>query len=151
GVNPGVSHLTFIECNFNEGSPDCQVSGGNGTLRVTSCALDVDSSGSASANTDGVYIFRALPPTLQTIVPTAFRQLLPDIPLEPVILDNLTAVLPLLNVDGIGGSGANTDGVYIFRALPPTLQTIVPPLFRQLDPNIPSDQVIGGNIDALCP
>src|SRR5690606_11177331 len=106
GVNPGVSHLTFIECNFNEGSPDCQVSGGNGTLRVTSCALDVDSSGSASANTDGVYIFRALPPTLQTIVPTAFRQLLPDIPLDPVILDNVNAVLPLLNVDGIGGSGA---------------------------------------------
>lgn len=149
GVASGVTNLTFLECTFNEGLPGCQAS--NGTLRVTTCALDVDSSGAASANTDGVYIFRALPPTLQIVVPTAFRQLLPNIPADQVILDNVNAVLPLLNVDGIGGSSANTDGVYIFRALPPTLQIIVPAAFRQLDPNIPSDQIIGANVSALCP
>lgn len=149
GVSAGLTNLSFLQCTFNEGNPGCQTS--NGTLRVTTCALDVDSSGTANANTDGVYIFRALPPTLQTVVPPAFRQVLPSIPLDSVILDNVNAILPLLNVDGIGGSSANTDGVYIFRALPPTLQTVVPPAFRQIDPNIPSDQVITANVFALCP
>jgi len=148
GVNPGLSNLTFLECNLNEGTPSCQVS--NGTLRVTTCALDVDANGSAAANTDGVYIFRSLPPTLQTVVPTAFRQLIPGIPLDPVILDNVNTVLTLMNVDGKGTTQASTDGVYIFRSLS-NLQTVVPPLFRQLDPTIPSDQAIGANVDALCP
>ncbi len=148
GVDSGLSGLA-LECTLNEGSPGC--SAVSGTIRVTTCALDVDASGSASANTDGVYIFRALPPTLQNVVPPTFRQVFPGIPLDPVILDNVNTVLTLLNVDGRGGSQANTDGVYIFRALPPTLQNIVPPLFRQLDPTIPSDVVIGANIDALCP
>lgn len=149
GANPGLSPLTFLECVLNEGGPLCNVQ--NGSLRVTTCALDVDASGSAAANTDGVYIFRALPPTLQTIVPTSFRQLIPGIPLDPVVLDNVNAILPLLDVDDRHGAVANTDGVYIFRRLPPTLQTIVPSIFRQLDPTIPSDAVIGANIDDLCP
>jgi hypothetical protein len=148
GVNPGLSNLTFLECGLNEGNPTCQVS--NGSLRVTTCALDVDSSGAAAANTDGVYIFRALS-ALQIVVPTAFRQLIPGIPLDPVILDNVDALGSLLNVDDRGGTQANTDGVYIFRSLPPALQTIVPPLFRQIDPTIPSDEVIGANVEALCP
>lgn len=151
GVNPGLSNLTFLECNLNEGTPSCQVgTGSHGTLLVTTCALDVDANGSAAANTDGVYIFRALPPTLQTVVPTAFRQLIPGIPLDPVILDNVNTVLTLMNVDGKGTTQASTDGVYIFRSLS-NLQTVVPPLFRQLDPTIPSDQAIGANVDALCP
>lgn len=149
GANPGSSPLTFLECLLNESAPSCQVS--NGTLLVTTCALDVDASGSAAANTDGVYIFRALPPTLQNVVPPTFRQLIPGIPLDSVILDNVNAILPLLDVDGRNGAQGSTDGVYIFRALPPTLQTIVPTVFRQLDPTIPSDGVVGGNVDALCP
>ncbi len=149
GVNAGSSPLTFLECNLNEGAPSCQVS--NGSLLVTTCALDVDASGSAAANTDGVYIFRALPPTLQTIVPTTFRTLIPGIPEDAVILDNVDTVLELLDVDGRNGVQANTDGVYLFRALPPTLQDIVPATFRLLDPTISSDEVIGATVDALCP
>lgn len=149
GANPGTSPLTFLECLLNEGGPACQVA--NGSLLVTTCALDVDASGAAAANTDGVYIFRALPPTLQNVVPPAFRQLIPGIPADPVVLGNVNAILPLLDVDDRNGAQGSTDGVYIFRALPPTLQTIVPTTFRQLDPTIPSDGVIGANIDALCP
>jgi len=149
GVNPGSTDLTFLECVLNEGSPGCQVV--DGDLLVTSCALDVDASGAATANTDGAYIFRALPPTLQNIVPPAFRDLIPGIPDDDVILDNVNTVLPLLDVDNRGGALANTDGAYIFRALPPKLQNIVPPEFRALDPTIPSDAVIGANITAICP
>jgi hypothetical protein len=149
GANAGTSPLTFLECTLNEGTPACQVESGD--ILVTSCLLDVDASGFAAANTDGVYIFRALPPTLQTIVPSGFRDLLPGIPEDPVILDNVDTVLDLLDVDDRNGTQANTDGVYIFRALPPTLQDIVPANFRALDPSIPSDEVIGGNVDALCP
>jgi hypothetical protein len=151
GANAGSSSLTFLECLLNEVGvgPACQVA--NGSLLVTTCALDVDASGAAAANTDGVYIFRALPPTLQNVVPPAFRQLIPGIPADQVVLDNVNAILPLLDVDDRNGAQASTDGVYIFRALPPTLQTIVPTTFRQLDPTIPSDGVIGANIDALCP
>ncbi len=149
GANAGVSDLTFLECSLNEGSPNCDVS--NGDLRVTTCLLDVDSSGAAFASTDGVYLFRALPPSLQTIVPLSFRDLLPGIPEDPVILDNVDSILPFLDVDDRNGAQASTDGVYLFRAMPPTLQTIVPADFRQLDPSIPSDQVIGATVQALCP
>jgi len=149
GANPGSTDLTFLECVLNEGSPACQVV--DGDLLVTTCALDVDASGLAAANTDGAYIFRALPPTLQNIVPPSFRDLIPGIPADDVILDNVTTVLPLLDVDSRGGAVANTDGAYIFRALPPKLQNIVPPEFRTLDPTIPSDAVIGANISAICP
>jgi hypothetical protein len=54
-----------------------------------------------------------------------------------------------LDVDGNGAVDVATDIVYVARHLldlPP-----VPPSFRALDPNIPSDSVIGANVDALCP
>ncbi len=152
GANAGESPLTFLECNLNEGSPGCQVS--HGDLTVTTCPLNVDASTtvSAVANTDGVYLFRALQ-SLQTIVPSTFRQLIPGIPEDSVILDNVNALRDagLLDVDNRGGTQGNTDGVYIFRTLPPRLQDIVPSNFRQLDPTIPSDEIIGSTIDALCP
>ncbi len=149
GTNSGLTDLTFLECKLNEGAPVCNVD--NGDLRVSTCALDVDADGSSSANTDGVYLFRALPPTLQTIVPTSFRDFFPNITADSVILDNIAALESMLDIDDRGGAQANTDGVYLFRALPPALQTIVPELFRDLDPSIPSDNVIQGNIDAICP
>ncbi len=150
GANPGLTNLTFLACDLNEaGTPPCQVDHGN--LRVSTCALDVDADGTTGANTDGVYIFRGLPPTLQTVVPATFRALLPGITADSVILDNMAAVMPLLDVDSRSGSVANTDGVYIFRALPPTLQTIVPATFRILDPTIPPDSFILNNVNSICP
>jgi len=149
GANPGRTDLTFLECILNEGSPGCDVV--HGDLLVTKCALDIDASGSASANTDGVYIYRALPPSLQIIVPSVFREILPDIPSDEVIGDNINTVIDLLDVDDRDGAQGNTDGVYIYRALPPALQNIVPPDFRAIDSTIPSDQAIGATIDAICP
>ena len=55
----------------------------------------------------------------------------------------------LLDVDGNGVAQVSTDVVYIARHL--LGLTPVPPSFRVLDPTIPSDAVIGGRVDALCP
>jgi hypothetical protein len=55
----------------------------------------------------------------------------------------------LLDVDGDGRAAVGTDLVYIarqFLRLAP-----VPPSFREQDPSIPPDVVVGGRIDALCP
>ena len=56
----------------------------------------------------------------------------------------------VIDVDGSGApADAGTDGVYTIRhlfGLP-----AVPQSFREGDPTIPSDAVIGANIDALCP
>ncbi len=56
-------------------------------------ALDVDGNGAIQAPTDGVYVFRRLL-GLDTIVPTAFRQLDPSIPPDSVIAANVDAMLP---------------------------------------------------------
>ena len=53
-----------------------------------------------------------------------------------------------LDVDMSGEVEANTDGVYIFRRLL-GLETVVPATFRILDATIPSDDLIGANIDGL--
>lgn len=53
-----------------------------------------------------------------------------------------------LDVDDSGQVDANTDGVYVFRRLLGLLD-VVPATFRALDPTIPSDAVVGANVDAL--
>ncbi len=53
-----------------------------------------------------------------------------------------------LDVDMNGVVAAATDGVYIFRRLL-SLATVVPATFRALDSTIPSDDVVGGNVDTL--
>ena len=148
GANPGLTNLTFLECQLNEGSPGCQVDHGN--LRVSACGLDVDASGGLpNHNTDGTYIFRGIQ-GLETTVPAFFRSLLPGIPEDDVIQANIDAIWTMLDVDGRGGIDENTDGTYIFRAIQ-GLETIVPAFFRTLDPTIPSDQAILSNIQAICP
>jgi uncharacterized repeat protein (TIGR02543 family) len=113
------------------------------------CQLDVDGIGTPPADvaTDIVYIARhllGLPP-----VPASFRALDPSISSDGIIAGNIDAIGSGLDVDGNGTVDVATDIVYIARhlvGLPP-----VPASFRVLDPSIPSDGIIAGNIDALCP
>jgi len=119
------------------------------TATVTQlCALDVDQNGVLAAQTDGVYIFRALL-GLETVVPAPFRELDPAIPADPVVAANVTALGAAADVDESGAVVPNTDGVYIFRRLL-GLINVVPEDFRTLDPTIPSDEVVGANVDAMC-
>ncbi len=112
------------------------------------CVDDVDASGPPpDVATDLTYIVRrllGLPP-----VPPSFRLLDPSIPDDLFIDHQIHAALTALDVDDNGILDPATDIVYIARVLlglPP-----VPPSFRALDPSIPSDMVITGNINALCP
>lgn len=113
------------------------------------CALDVDENGVVDANTDGVYVFRHLL-ALDTVVPPDFRALDPSIAEDTVVGANVDAIGLGLDVDASGTVLPNTDGVYVFRRLL-DLGTIVPSDFRLLDPAIPSDEVVGGAVDGLCP
>ena len=114
------------------------------------CLSDVDEDGVASSNTDGVYIFRGLL-GLETIVPPLFRMLDPTIIADADILQNIAlGVGSGFDVDGDGIVLPNTDGIYIGRALR-SIELIVPPLFRMLDPTIPADAVISDAVMDLCP
>jgi len=112
------------------------------------CPLDVDQNGVVAAQTDGVYIFRGLL-GLGTVVPASFRTLDPSIPSDAVVGANVDALGDRADVDENGMTDAATDGVYIFRRLL-GLMTVVPTNFRTLDPTIPSDLVVGANVDAMC-
>jgi len=145
----GVSPLTFVACQFDEEDPSaCQTN--NGELLVTSCTLNVDGKGStATGITDGVYIYRALI-GLGKVVPDLHRAQDPTIPSDAVIAGRVSSIASTLNVDGKNGTQGITDGVYIYRRLI-GLGKVVPDLHRAQDPTIPSDIVIGANVDALCP
>lgn len=115
------------------------------------CLLDVDANGTVDGQTDGVYVFRRLL-GLASVVPANFRLLDPSIPSDAVIGASVDAVDAFgggLDVDDDGEVMAATDGVYVFRRVL-GLATVVPANFRLLDPTIPSDVVVGGNVDALC-
>ncbi len=113
------------------------------------CPLDVDESGVVRSNTDGVYVFRRLL-GLTDVVPADFRLLDPSIPSDVTVGANVDAMGIGLDVDASGVVQGNTDGVYAFRRLL-GLTEVVPADFRLLDPSIPSDGVVGGAVDALCP
>ena len=112
------------------------------------CLLDVDADGAVVAATDGVYVFRRLL-GLGFVVPPDFRTVDPSIAPDAVVAANVDAMGGGLDVDGDSVAQAATDGVYIFRRLL-GLNAVVPPEFRILDPTIPSDAVIGANVDLLC-
>jgi len=144
----GISPLSFVACQFDEQDPSaCQTN--DGELLVTNCVLNVDGKGAAMASTDGVYIYNALL-GVDLIVPPLFRQLDRTIPPNDVLAARVESVLPLLNVDGKGPTQGSTDGVYIYNTLL-GLGIVVPPLFRTLDPTIPSDATIINRVHALCP
>lgn len=112
------------------------------------CPLDVDQNGVAQAQTDAVYVFRSLL-GLGNVVPPAFRTVDPSIIADAAIAANVDALGGAADVDGDGTVAAATDGVYIFRrAL--GLINVVPPAFRTVDPSIPSDAIVGANVDLLC-
>lgn len=55
----------------------------------------------------------------------------------------------LTNIDGKGSTAqASTDGVYIYNALL-GVNLIVPPLFRQLDPTIPANDVLAARVESI--
>jgi hypothetical protein len=145
----GISPLTFVACQFDEENPSaCQTS--DGEIFVTDCLLNVDGKGgTATGITDGVYVYRALS-SLGKVVPDLHRSQDPTIPSDAVIGARVTSIAGLLNVDGKNGTQGITDGVYIYRRLS-SLGKVVPDLHRSQDPTIPSDAVIGANVDALCP
>lgn len=62
--------------------------------------------------------------------------------------DTAAPMLCQLDVDASGSVLAATDGVYVFRFLQ-GLASVVPPSFRALDPSIPGDLVVGGNVDSM--
>ncbi len=149
GDAAGTSPLTFVACQFDEDAPSaCQTS--NGQILVTDCALNVDGKGAtASGITDGVYIYRALI-GLGKVVPDLHRTQDPTIPSDAVIAARVASIAADLNVDGKNGTLGITDGVYVYRHLI-GLGKIVPDLHRSQDPTIPSDAIVGANIDASCP
>lgn len=112
------------------------------------CPLDVDQNGVAQAQTDAVYVFRRQL-GLGTVVPPAFRAIDPSIVADVVVAANVDALGAAADVDGNGVVAAATDGVYIFRRRA-GLINVVPPAFRAIDPGIPSDAIVGANVDALC-
>ncbi len=104
----------------------------------------------AQPNTDGVYIFRGLL-GLETVVPLIFRQIDPTILPDADIVDNIEVEAGMaFDVDSDGVVLPNTDGTYLFRSLQ-NLETVVPEIFRLIDPTIPSDAVIDAAVKALCP
>jgi hypothetical protein len=84
------------------------------------------------------------------VVPDSFRLLDPSIASDEVVGANVDLMGDGLDVDGNEAVAANTDGVYVFRRLL-GLGSVVPQPFRDLDPTIPSDQIVGGAVDDLCP
>jgi hypothetical protein len=112
------------------------------------CPLDVDQNGAVAAPTDGVYVFGRLL-GLGTVVPSSFRTLDPSIAPDSVVGANIDALGERADVDDDGSVEAATDGVYIFRRML-GLAAVVPAAFRDLDPTIPSDEVVGANVDAMC-
>ncbi len=112
------------------------------------CPLDVDENGVVDANTDGVYVFRRLL-GLTDVVPATFRALDPGIPSNAAVGANVDEIGLGLDVDASGAVSASTDGVYVFRRLL-ELSTVVPEDFRLLDPSIPSDELVGAAVDAIC-
>ncbi len=150
----GKTDFITNEMQGNGGSPAAE---DTGNLIVLSgariggqlCPLDVDANGTIDANTDGVYVFRRLL-GLSTVVPASFRDLDPDIADDATVSAQVDALGSGLDVDGSGAVSPSTDGVYVFRRLL-DLATVVPSDFRALDPGIPSDEVVGGAVDALCP
>ncbi len=110
------------------------------------CGLDVDRNGVADVATDLVYIARqllGLPP-----VPTSFRTLDPSIISDSTIAAAVVALGMQLDVDGNGQVDVATDIVYISRVL--LGLPAVPASFRVLNPSIPPDATIKGNVTALC-
>ncbi len=110
------------------------------------CGLDVDRNGVADVATDIVYIARqllGLPP-----VPTSFRTLDPSIISDSTIAAAVVALGMQLDVDGNGQVDVATDIVYISRVL--LGLPAVPASFRVLNPSIPPDATIKGNVTALC-
>jgi hypothetical protein len=113
----------------------------------TSCVLDVDGDGRGVVATDLVYISRRLRGL--SPVPPAFRALDSGIPADTAIAAQVDGARPSLDVDGNGVADAATDVLYIARrrlGLSP-----VPPSFRAANPAIPPDNVVSGDVDALCP
>ena len=84
-----------------------------------------------------------------TPVPASFRTIDPTIPPDSVIVGRIDAAGNPFDVDRSGATQVSTDAVYVARRL--LGLTPVPASFRVLDPTIPSDAVIGGRVDALCP
>lgn len=149
GASTGTSPLTFLACQFDEENPAACLTD-SGEVVVTNCLLNVDGKGStATGITDGVYIYRALV-GLGKVVPDLHRSQDPTIPSDAVIGARVDSIYSLLNVDGKNGTQGITDGVYVYRRLV-GLGKVVPDLHRSQDPTIPSDAIVGGNIDALCP
>ena len=112
------------------------------------CPLDVDGSGvPPDVATDVVYIARYL--LGLTPVPPSFRELDPNIPSDAEIAAAIDLMGSALDVDGNGVRDVATDVVYIARYL--LGLTPVPPSFRELDPNIPSDAEIAARIAGVCP
>ncbi|TMB57628.1 MAG: hypothetical protein E6J56_04225 [Deltaproteobacteria bacterium] len=119
-----------------------------GTFRPCAppCVLDVDENGRTEVATDVVYIARRL--LGLTPVPPSFRVIDPAIPPDVTIAARVDAAGTSLDVDKNGRVEVATDVVYIARTL--LGLTPVPPSFRVIDPNIPPDDMIAGNIRALC-
>ncbi len=67
---------------------------------------------------------------------------------SPTPTPTLGPALCALDVDFDGAVVGATDGVYIFRRLA-GLQRVVPQAFRNVAPDIPSDDVVGGAVDAI--
>jgi hypothetical protein len=132
-------------------NPDQKDSNGNGVGDACEggvCLDDVDGTGGLpNLSTDIVYIARVL--LNLTPVPVSFRALDPTIPPDATITANINAARAALDADMNGHVDVSTDIVYVARrllGLPP-----VPASFRAIDPTIPPNTVIQGNIDALCP
>ena len=81
-------------------------------------------------------------------MPPSFRVIDPAIPPDVTIAARVDAAGTSLDVDKNGRVEVATDVVYIARIL--LGLTPVPPSFRVIDPNIPPDDMIAGNIRALC-
>src|SRR5262249_30569369 len=114
--------------------------------RVEAQPLDVDASGPpVDAFTDMVYVARRL--FMLTPVPPSFRALDPGIPPDAEIAARIDATGPGLDGDADRSVDAFTDVVYCSRVL--FSLTPVPPSFRVLDPNIPSDMDIAARCALL--
>ncbi len=108
-------------------------------------ALDVDGNGTVDVATDIVYIARYL--LGLSPVPAGFRAADPSIPSDTVIGSNIAAIRASIDVDDNGVVDVATDIVYIARTL--LGLSPVPPSFRSVDPNIPSDALIAATVDLL--
>jgi hypothetical protein len=118
-----------------------------GECRPTTCILDIDQNGRAEVATDVVYIARTL--LGLTPVPPSFRAIDASIPPDSTIAAGVNAAGTAVDVDMNGRVEVATDVVYIARTL--LGLTPVPPSFRVIDPSIPPDGAIAGNVAALCP